>query len=107
VGKLAAAFPDLTFVNAHTLMDGTQTSHTLDQAPRFPNMYFDTCVSQKYGFPIERVVAALGDDRFMFGSDIPYIRDRCLDIDLILHADVPEESKRKILGGNARRVFGI
>jgi len=107
VGKLAVAFPELTFLNAHALMDGTQTSHTLDQAPRLPNMYFDTCVSQKYGFPIERVVAELGDDRFMFGSDIPYFRDRCLDIDLIVHADVPEESKRKILGGNARRLFGL
>ncbi|TDE09296.1 amidohydrolase family protein [Jiangella asiatica] len=107
VGKLAAAFPELRFVNAHALMDPTQTSYTLWQAPQLPNMYFDTCVSQKYGFPIERVVAELGDDRFMFGSDIPYMRDRCLDLDLILHADVPDESKRRILGGNARRLFDI
>lgn len=107
VGKLARAHPGLTFVNAHALMDLVQLSYTLDQAPQIPNMYFDTCVSIKQGFPIETVVAALGDDRFMFGSDIPYFRDRCFDIDLIAHADVPEQSKRKILGGNARRLFGL
>lgn len=107
VGKLAAAFPGLRFVNAHALMDPLQTSYTLGQAPQLLNMYFDTCVSQKYGFPIERVVTELGDSRFMFGSDIPYLRDRSLDLDLITHADIPEESKRKILGVNARRLFDI
>lgn len=107
VGKLARAFPEISFVNAHALMDPVQLSYTLDQAPQIPNMSFDTCVSVKQGFPIETVVAALGDDRFMFGSDIPYFRDRCFDIDLVVQADVPEESKRKILGGNARRLFGL
>ncbi len=107
VGKLARAFPEITFVNAHALMDRIQMSYTLDQAPQIPNMYFDTCVSIKQGFPIEAVVAALGDDRFMFGSDIPYFRDRCFDLDLIVQADIPEESKQKILGGNARRLFAL
>ena len=105
--RLAAAFPEVTFINAHALMDGVQTSSTVGQAARVPNMYFDTCVSQKYGSPIERVVAEVGDDRFLFGSDIPYFRDRCLDIDLIMYAEIPDESKRRILGGNARRLFGL
>jgi predicted TIM-barrel fold metal-dependent hydrolase len=106
-GLLAEAFPSITFINAHSLMDPTQTAYTLQQAPRLGNMVFDTCIAQKYAFPIEQVVFRLGDDRFMFGSNNPYYRDRTLDIDLIVEADIPEESKRKILGGNARRIFGI
>lgn len=107
LGKLAAAFPGIAFLNAHALMDATQTSYTLEQARQFPNMYFDTCITQKQGFPIEQVVEAVGDDHFMFGSDIPYFKDRCFDIDLIVHSDVSEESKRKIFGANARRLFGL
>lgn len=106
-GRLAEAFPSITFINAHSLMDPTQTAYTLQQAPRIPNMIFDTCIAQKYAFPIEQVVNQLGDERFMFGSNNPYFRDRTLDLDLVIDADVPEESKRKILGGNARRIFGI
>jgi predicted TIM-barrel fold metal-dependent hydrolase len=107
VGKLARAYPLIRFINAHALMDQLQLTYTLDQAQALDNMYFDTCISVKQGFPIETVVAQLGDNRFLFGSDIPYFRDRCLDIDLIVDAAIPEQSKQRILGDNARRLFGF
>jgi len=54
-GILAEALPAITFINAHSLMDPTQTMYTLQQAPRLKNMIFETCIAQKYGFPIERI----------------------------------------------------
>lgn len=106
LGKLAAAFPSVTFLNAHPMMDTTHLSASIDVASRAPNMVFDTCISHHHLWPIEKAVAGIGEDRLLFGSDNPYF-DHSIDIDIINHSSVPDSVKQKIFSGNARRVFRL
>lgn len=105
--RLAEAFPSVVFLNAHPMMDNQATAYLLAASARLPNMHFDTCVTQKHSFPLERVVAQLGADRLLFGSDLPYFHARSLDLDLVRTADLDQAAKDAILGGNARTLFRL
>jgi aminocarboxymuconate-semialdehyde decarboxylase len=65
------------------------------------NLYYDTCAFSK-GF-IEMAVKEVGIDRFMFGTDYPYIIS---DPSYIEALDLPAADKDAIFGGNAQRLFG-
>ena len=106
LGRLAAAFPNVTFINAHPFMDTVQLPASIDLAERHPNMLFDTCLTHHHQWPIEKAVAAIGADRLMFGSDIPYY-DYCIEREIIEHSNISEAEKRAIFGGTARRIFGL
>jgi len=64
------------------------------------NLYYDTCAFSK-SF-IEMAVGEIGIERFMFGTDYPYIIS---DPSYIEALDLPIEDKHKIFGGNAERLF--
>jgi predicted TIM-barrel fold metal-dependent hydrolase len=106
LGKLAAAFPSVTFLDAHPMMDIVALSATLDLAERLPNLYFDTCLTHHHLWPIDKAVAGVGEDRLLFGSDNPYF-DHSIDVDIIAHANISEAARSKIFRENARRLFGF
>lgn len=106
LGKLAGAFPSVTFIDAHPMMDIVGLSASLDLAERLPNIYFDTCLTHHHLWPIEKAVAGMGEDRLMFGSDNPYF-DHSIDVDIVAHANVSDTAKSKIFRENARRLFGF
>jgi len=64
------------------------------------NLYYDTCAFRK-SF-IEMAVGEIGIDRFLFGTDYPYIIS---DPSYIEALDLPDAQKAQILGGNAQRLF--
>src|SRR5690606_22889734 len=41
LGRLADAFPNITFINAHPFMDTVQLPASIDLANRHPNLLFD------------------------------------------------------------------
>jgi predicted TIM-barrel fold metal-dependent hydrolase len=106
--KLIGNFADLPVACAHwggglpfyTLMPEVQ--QTLE------NVYFDTAVSPYLYRPeiYPQVSRLVGSDRILFGSDFPVIKQSRV-MNEIQTADLPEETKEKILGGNARRLLGI
>ena len=55
---------------------------------------------------IEQLVNEAGADRVLFGSDTPLMDPRP-QIGKIITADISDEAKRLILGGNARRLLRI
>jgi len=97
VERLLQEYPDACYIAGHT------TVAYADLMKRFGNLYVCSC-------PLlgprecERVVAAIGDDRLLFGSDL-------LDLPVawglgpILFARLPVESKRRILGENLQRIL--
>jgi uncharacterized protein len=105
---LITAFPDLKLVCAHwggglpfyALMPEVKTA--------LKNVYFDTAASpflytpQVYG----QVAQLVGDDKILFGSDYPLIPQRRF-LKEIAALDLPAETKRKILAGNAKKLLGL
>jgi aminocarboxymuconate-semialdehyde decarboxylase len=65
------------------------------------NLYYDTCAFSK-SF-IEMAVSEIGEDRFLFGTDYPFIIS---DSSYIEALGLSSQQKDKILGGNAARLFG-
>lgn len=106
LGTLAEAFPDITFLDAHPMMDITHLRATIALAKKHPNIVFDTCLSHHHLFPIEKAVEGIGEDRLLFGSDNPYF-DHCIDKDIIETSSVSQEIKRKIFSENAKKLFKL
>ena len=58
---------------------------------------------------LPQVISAIGDENICFSTDYPHPDHDFEGIVAALasRTDIPEQSKRKILGGNAERLFGI
>ncbi|HEX79465.1 MAG TPA: amidohydrolase [Dehalococcoidia bacterium] len=73
-----------------------------------PNVYFDTAASPfLYNPQIYAQVAAIaGGDRILLGSDWPLLAQERL-IKEVESTSLPDETKARILGGNAQKLLGI
>jgi len=71
----------------------------------FKNLYFDTSPPNWGKAMIRAAVEIVGDSNLLFGTDYPYTTARALSN--ILESNMPEESKKRILGGNAARLLNI
>ena len=117
-GGVFERHPGLMFIVAHTgsafigllerLDHGYELFHECSEHISQPpsvfarkNLYYDTCVFSK-SF-IEMAVKELGPERFMFGTDYPFIIS---DPGYVEALDLPEEQKQMIFSGNATRLFG-
>ncbi len=107
--RIAAGYPDVTFIEAHTAATydpETAEAYAVVMEGR-PNVYLDMCLSRVYYGDLERWVEAVGADRLLFGSDVPF-NDNAHQIGRVTHAMISETEKRAILGGNmARIVAGV
>ncbi len=103
---LAAAHPGTAFVVAHLL--GFEVFARADRA-HIANVFFD--ISPPGLCPIELVRRALrefGAGRLLLGSDTPYGKDNLRRaVARVRGLDIADGEKGMILGGNARRLYGI
>jgi predicted TIM-barrel fold metal-dependent hydrolase len=72
------------------------------------NVYFDTAASPFLYTPqvYAQVAQLVGADKILFGSDFPLISQRRF-LKEITALDLPEETKNKILAGNAKKLLGL
>ena len=103
---IARAFPELIFVDAHSMMLPAQLAASEMVAKMCPNVYFDTCLSYHHNWPIERAVQTIGADRMVFGSDNPYFH-RCVDKVIVEQANITEEQRSQIFHKTADKIFGL
>jgi len=103
-----SSLTDLTTVCAH--WGGGLPFYTLmpEVKEAMSNVFFDTAASPfLYNPQIYNLVTQLvGADKILLGSDYPLLAQNRL-LDEISSLDLPEETKRLILSGNAQRLLGI
>ena len=70
------------------------------------NFFVETCSTFRTPGVIEELVAEVGVDRVLYGSDMPLIDCRS-QIGKIITADISDDAKRMILGENAKRLLRL
>jgi len=105
---LITSFPNLTLVCAH--WGGGLPFYALmpEVKKAMSNVFFDTAASPFLYSPqiYNQVSQLVGADKILFGSDYPLLAQSRL-LKEIRSLDLPGETERLILSGNARRLLGI
>jgi predicted TIM-barrel fold metal-dependent hydrolase len=106
LSKVAPLFPRARFVSGHSGNSQPYRGQALDAARSYSNVYLETCSTFRTPGVIEELVSEGGEDRVLFGSDIPLMDPRS-QIAKVLTADISEKAKSKVLGENALRLLRL
>jgi uncharacterized protein len=107
--RLAAEFPELTFVAMDALTTNVNSQLVLDIAKRTPNILFETAHVRSSSY-IRHFVETVGSRRLVFGSlfySYPASYEYCATLAEVKRAQINEEDAANILALNAKRLFGI
>lgn len=106
LADIAPLFPKANFVAGHSGNVPEARAEAIAAAQAHPNVYLETCSTFRTPGVIEQLVNEGGADRVIFGSDLPLMDPRP-QIGKIITADISDEAKQLVLGGNASRLLGI
>ncbi|GAB3759645.1 amidohydrolase family protein [Microlunatus parietis] len=101
---VASAYPKAKIILGHSGITPAGVDESIMVAGRHPGLHLELCGSQLVGELIMDLLAAVGPDRVLFGSDFPFI-DHRLSLGRVLGLPAPDDVKRAVLGGSARRLF--
>ncbi|HCU35721.1 MAG TPA: hypothetical protein DGT21_09750 [Armatimonadetes bacterium] len=104
--RQAAANPNVAFLHAHSGNSWETIRKLTAEAKLNPNVYLDLAGS---GLPyggLEYMVAQIGANRILLGTDLPFIDCRP-QFGRLLAARISDEDKRMIMGLNAKRLFKL
>jgi predicted TIM-barrel fold metal-dependent hydrolase len=108
--RLAERHPDVTFIFAHMGMNSDVTHFVPAYVQNQPNIYLDTSDTPNLPQFVYKTPMALIPDRMLFGSDAPTLSPE-VELKKVEVAEelygLTKDEKRKILGGNAARLFNI
>lgn len=107
---LVERFPTVRFLILDGFSAPTQAKSLKQLALRHDNVWFDTGAMISVAHDLEGFVSEVGDSRLLFGSDL-YMDPRTYNVPFplleIAMSDLSDDSKRRILGDNARNFFGL
>jgi len=109
LASVARSFPDLTILALDAFASYEATRQCFFVADVAPNVVFDTSLSYNFDF-IEEFAVRFGPERVLFGTDLyswPVGRRVSHLLPQIVGCGLPRDAKAAILGGNARRLFGV
>ena len=101
IDAICSSFPDLPLILLRTHRS-LQTQLVM-MTRKHPNLYFTHALNTLYG-QLETVVKMIGADRVLFGSQTPYW-DPSLPMGMLNYAELPNEQKQQIAGGNLQRLL--
>lgn len=104
--QIAKDYPDANLILGHSGGEYDGVLEAIEVAKAFPNVYLDTASSRLYPGVIEMMVKEVGADKVLYGSDIPFL-SAVPQIGKVVNANISEEDKRKILGLNTAKLFGL
>jgi len=105
--EVASEYRNVNFIIAHCgSWNMREDLEALNVAERVPNIYVDSSGSVEWYGAFEKVVAKVGADKVLFGSDFPWC-NLAFMIGRVLFAKISDKDKMKILGLNAKKLFKI
>lgn len=104
--KLAETYPNVTVILGHSGFGSEGADQSIEAAQKFPNIYLEITGSVIVYGTLERMVDGLGAERVLFGTDLPFLDPRP-QLGRVAFAKISDDDKRRILGLNASRIFGI
>jgi len=106
VGLTAVKYPQMTLAMAHmAFWTGATAEEVIALLKEHPNLHVDTCSSTWPYRYLEKFVRAVGAEKILFATDCTYLAHGP-QIAKVAFAQISEDEKRLIFGGNARRIFG-
>jgi predicted TIM-barrel fold metal-dependent hydrolase len=102
VRELSQRYPDAPILMAHAGV--MAEAQYIAVAQECPNVYLDPTISRTPRGLWERLVAAVGAEKLTWGSDAVFY-SMTPHLGKVGGANITEEAKRLILGGNARRIL--
>jgi uncharacterized protein len=104
--EVAARWPSVDIILGHAGVTGEGHRRAIAVAQQHANLYLELCGSYTTGHWIRQMVAALGAERVLYGSDFPFIELR-YGLGRVVFSGLPAEALRLVLGGNARRLLKL
>jgi predicted TIM-barrel fold metal-dependent hydrolase len=101
LAELAAKFPHQEFICAHA---GGEWEQGIRAVRDSPNVLIETSGFDATAGFVEMAVREIGPERIVFGSHLPS-RSLGTELSKVTAADISEEAKKQILGGNFRRML--
>jgi hypothetical protein len=97
-------YPQARIILGHSGVTWRGYEQALETAQAAPNTYLDIAGSQSHRGILERMVARVGADRVLFGSDMPYL-EAAVSLGRILAAKIVDDDKERILRSNFRNLI--
>lgn len=105
IDNLAGRYPNVRWMSAHACGSFKMADMVIEVMKRHSNVYAEITLTPVPGGIIEYLVNAVGDDRVVYGSDLP-MRDPRQQLGWLVFSRLPLASKKKILATNALKVIG-
>jgi len=105
-GRIAEDYPGAKIILGHSGGEYDGVLEAITVAKAFPNVYLDTASSRLYPSMIEMMVAEVGAEKVLYGSDVPFVSP-VPQVGKIVYAEIGEAEKRMIPGLNAAGLFGL
>lgn len=106
VRELAKTYPAVQWVIAHTGGSFGMAREVVAGMKLHQNIWAELTLTPVTNGVIEWMVSEVGDDRILFGTDAP-MRDPRPQFGWVAWADLPVESRKKILGANYMRLLSM
>ena len=100
---LARRFPQATLIAAHA---GANWRHSLGLLRGLKNAYMDISGFLAYKDIVKELIADLGVERILFGSDYP-VRDIGAQLAKVYFAEIRDREKQYLLWQNAANIYGF
>ena len=101
---LAQKYKNVKWVLGHAGVTPPGRIEAIEAARKCSNIYLEICSSYSTFGSVEFLVNGAGEDRVLFGSDMPLMDPR-IHLGRVMTADTSEEARHKVLGENALRLL--
>lgn len=102
--SLAKKYPDVRWIIAHAGGSYNMADMAIAAMKKFPNIYAEITLTPVHLGIVEYLVAGAGEDRILYGSDLP-MRDPRQQLGWVVFSRLPLAVKKKILAENALKVI--